>query len=243
MTVEATLEHPFFVFGQGWSSSDPERAMQRFGLRCQRLTVGDVCISLTHKDTNSHAAEIIARQQSEAERHTKKPISQISQTSSTLREPGERGGGGTHGRERLPRSAPPSHWTSDDRGGGVGGKLGRLESVPELRSTDPSSSQSHHRGSPTATSTSLAAAEPGIGRDSAESRPPKSSILPRKRRWSAPDQFSSEEGTIDVVGGTSPQPSPTPEDLRTETSSPGQEGQGQRSSSQVKQEKGDSSDD
>ena len=232
MTVEATLEHPFFVFGQGWSSCDPERTVQRFGLRCQRLSVGDVCISLTHKDTNSHAAEIIARQQGEAGRESKKPISQISQTSSSLREPGERSG--THERERPPRSAPPSHRTAEDRGGV--GKTGRLESVPELSSTD--SSQSHRR-SPTATSTTLAA---DTGQDS-ESRPPTSSIVPRKRRWSAPDQFSSEEGTIDVVGGTSPQPSPTPTDSRTETSSPCHEGQGSGSSSQIKQEKDDSSDD
>ena len=235
MTVEATLEHPFFVFGQGWSSCDPQRTVQRFGLRCQRLSVGDVCISLTHKDTNSHAAEIIARQQAEAGRDSKKPISQISQTSSTLREPGERGG--THERERPPRSAPPSHRTAEDRGG-VGGKMGRLESVPELRSTD-TTSQSHHRGSPTATSSTTLAAE--SGQDS-ESRPLQSSNLSRKRRWSAPGQFSSEEGTIDVVGGTSPQPSPTPTDLRTGTSSQGHEGQGQGSSCQVKQEKEDSSD-
>ena len=230
MTVEATLEHPFFVFGQGWSSCDPERTVQRFGLRCQRLSVGDVCISLTHKDTNSHAAEIIARQQSEAGRDGKKAISQISQTSSSSREPGERSG--TQDRERPPRSAPPSHRTADDRSG----KTGRLESVPELSSTD--SSQSHHR-SPTATSTSLAAE---TSHDS-ESRPPPSSIVPRKRRWSAPDQLSSEEGTIDVVGGASPQPSPTPTDSKTETSSPGQDGQDSGSSSQVKQEKDDGSDD
>ena len=51
VTVEATLEHPFFVFGQGWSSCSPQRTMQRYSLQCHQLQVGDICISLTHKDT------------------------------------------------------------------------------------------------------------------------------------------------------------------------------------------------
>lgn len=63
MTVEATLEHPFFVFGQGWSSCEPERSLHRYGLDCQRLSVGDVCISLTHKDVQERAAEISLQQQ------------------------------------------------------------------------------------------------------------------------------------------------------------------------------------
>lgn len=48
--VEAALEHPFFVFGQGWSSCLPEKTLQRYNLPCQKLQVGDVCISLTHRD-------------------------------------------------------------------------------------------------------------------------------------------------------------------------------------------------
>jgi hypothetical protein len=48
VTVEATLEHPFFVFGQGWSSVTPDRTLQRYGLPCHKLSVGDVCVSLTH---------------------------------------------------------------------------------------------------------------------------------------------------------------------------------------------------
>ncbi|XP_067905330.1 ataxin-1-like [Heterodontus francisci] len=46
VSVEVTPEHPFFVFGQGWSSCNPERTAHIFGLSCQRLTVGNVCISL-----------------------------------------------------------------------------------------------------------------------------------------------------------------------------------------------------
>jgi hypothetical protein len=62
VTVEATVEHPFFVFGQGWSSCRPQRTSQRYGLTCHRLSVGDVCISLTHKDVNTKAAELATRQ-------------------------------------------------------------------------------------------------------------------------------------------------------------------------------------
>ncbi|XP_048755425.1 uncharacterized protein LOC125666259 isoform X1 [Ostrea edulis] len=65
VTVEATLEHPFFVFGQGWSSCEPDRSLHRYGLDCQKLSVGDVCISLTHKDVQERAAEISQQQQQE----------------------------------------------------------------------------------------------------------------------------------------------------------------------------------
>ena len=60
VSVEATYEHPFFVIGQGWSSHDPERTRLLYGLPCQRLTVGDVCISLTHRDTDYRAQQEIS---------------------------------------------------------------------------------------------------------------------------------------------------------------------------------------
>lgn len=63
VTVEATLEHPFFVFNQGWSSCDPQRTLQRYGLNCHKLSVNDVCISLTHKEVTARAAELVQQQQ------------------------------------------------------------------------------------------------------------------------------------------------------------------------------------
>lgn len=51
VTVEADLEHPFFVFGRGWSSASPNRTLARYNLQCNELKVGDVCISLTHRLT------------------------------------------------------------------------------------------------------------------------------------------------------------------------------------------------
>ena len=47
------MEHPFFVFGRGWSSCSPERTRQRYGLHCFRLVVGDICISLTQGQSSS----------------------------------------------------------------------------------------------------------------------------------------------------------------------------------------------
>jgi hypothetical protein len=47
------MEHPFFVYGQGWASCNIEGSMQAFGLKCQRLQVGDVCISLKPREQKS----------------------------------------------------------------------------------------------------------------------------------------------------------------------------------------------
>lgn len=44
------MEYPFFVFGQGWSSCCPDRTTQLLDLPCTKLSVGDVCISLTLKN-------------------------------------------------------------------------------------------------------------------------------------------------------------------------------------------------
>lgn len=63
VTVEAALEHPFFVFGQGWSSCSVSRTLARYSLDCQKLSVGDICLSLTHKDVNLRAAELSKQQQ------------------------------------------------------------------------------------------------------------------------------------------------------------------------------------
>ncbi|XP_055909162.1 transcription factor mef2A [Eupeodes corollae] len=48
--VEVSQEHPFFVYGQGWASCNPDLTLKSFGLKCQRLQVGDICISLISKE-------------------------------------------------------------------------------------------------------------------------------------------------------------------------------------------------
>ncbi|XP_036391678.1 LOW QUALITY PROTEIN: ataxin-1-like [Megalops cyprinoides] len=47
VTIDVPPEHPFFVFGQGWSSCSPDRTAQLYGLPCHLLQVGDVCVSIT----------------------------------------------------------------------------------------------------------------------------------------------------------------------------------------------------
>ncbi|XP_031152107.1 ataxin-1a [Sander lucioperca] len=50
VSVEVLVEYPFFVFGQGWSSCCPDQTTQLLELPCTKLSVGDVCISLTLKN-------------------------------------------------------------------------------------------------------------------------------------------------------------------------------------------------
>lgn len=53
--MEVLVEYPFFVFGQGWSSCCPDRTTQLLALSCAKLSVGDVCISLTLKSLRNGA--------------------------------------------------------------------------------------------------------------------------------------------------------------------------------------------
>nr|XP_053644571.1 LOW QUALITY PROTEIN: nascent polypeptide-associated complex subunit alpha, muscle-specific form-like [Cherax quadricarinatus] len=49
VSVEASLDHPFFVFHSGWSSCSPELTHKKYDLKVRQLQVGDVCVSLTKK--------------------------------------------------------------------------------------------------------------------------------------------------------------------------------------------------
>ncbi|XP_061449906.1 ataxin-1-like [Rhineura floridana] len=52
VSIDVPPEHPFFVYGQGWSSCSPERTARLFSLPCHRLQVGDVCISISLQSLN-----------------------------------------------------------------------------------------------------------------------------------------------------------------------------------------------
>nr|XP_009943715.1 PREDICTED: ataxin-1-like [Opisthocomus hoazin] len=56
VSIDVPPEHPFFVYGQGWSSCSPGRTAQLFALPCHRLQVGDVCISISLQSMNSSSA-------------------------------------------------------------------------------------------------------------------------------------------------------------------------------------------
>ncbi|XP_052542966.1 ataxin-1-like [Tympanuchus pallidicinctus] len=56
VSIDVPPEHPFFVYGQGWSSCSPGRTAQLFALTCHRLQVGDVCISISLQSINGNSA-------------------------------------------------------------------------------------------------------------------------------------------------------------------------------------------
>uniref|UniRef100_A0A8V0XTT1 Ataxin 1 like n=1 Tax=Gallus gallus TaxID=9031 RepID=A0A8V0XTT1_CHICK len=56
VSIDVPPEHPFFVYGQGWSSCSPGRTAQVFALTCHRLQVGDVCISISLQSMNGNFA-------------------------------------------------------------------------------------------------------------------------------------------------------------------------------------------
>lgn len=58
--LESTVEHPFFVYGRGWASCKPERTLAQYGLRVQRLQVGDVCVSLVPRKHAAPSAPVSA---------------------------------------------------------------------------------------------------------------------------------------------------------------------------------------
>ncbi|KAK6294552.1 hypothetical protein J4Q44_G00353820 [Coregonus suidteri] len=63
VTIDVPPEHPFFVFGQGWSSCSPERTAQLYGLACHLLQVGDVCVSITLQQPPQQQKQPLQQQQ------------------------------------------------------------------------------------------------------------------------------------------------------------------------------------
>jgi len=78
VTVESTVEHPFFVYDQGWSSFNPHRTLQLYRLSCHQLAVGDRCVSLTHKK------QVVAPVSTAPTTGTNGPLSLISSNGSRL---------------------------------------------------------------------------------------------------------------------------------------------------------------
>lgn len=50
VALKCQIEHPFFVLGKGWSSCNPRKSGENYGLDCELLQVDDVCIVLTRKE-------------------------------------------------------------------------------------------------------------------------------------------------------------------------------------------------
>ena len=58
MTVEPSVDHPFFVLNYGWSSCSPQATLEKYNLTVRQLQVGDQCVSLT-KTTEKPAQKSI----------------------------------------------------------------------------------------------------------------------------------------------------------------------------------------
>ncbi|KAE8608570.1 hypothetical protein XENTR_v10011535 [Xenopus tropicalis] len=58
--LDVPPEHPFFVYGQGWSSCSPRQTAQLFALPCHRLQVGDVCISISLQSAVKNDASTVS---------------------------------------------------------------------------------------------------------------------------------------------------------------------------------------
>lgn len=72
VSIDVPPEHPFFVFGQGWSSCSPERTAQLYGLTCHLLQVGDVCVSITlQQHSTSHQKPPSISQQPQQPTHSR----------------------------------------------------------------------------------------------------------------------------------------------------------------------------
>lgn len=167
------MEHPFFVIGQGWSSCSPARTLAVYGLQCQKLRVGDICISLSRRSGDSPCSGLT----------DEKPGNHLhcAGTSSVVLEPVNAG-------------SKSSSSSSPTKSGEI-----LLQSANQLNSTASaaSSSRSNGNGSPPDAGTAARATAQQFGNDvkvpkrqppqAASSTPPAAfqrSQSVRKRRWS-----------------------------------------------------------
>lgn len=73
--IEVPIEHPFFVFHRGWSSWNPQRTCDKFGLKCRKLKIGDTCISMIRSK---------AQKQHQAAQPAAQPAAQLQQSAHNL---------------------------------------------------------------------------------------------------------------------------------------------------------------
>lgn len=182
------MEYPFFVFGQGWSSCCPDRTTQLLELPCTKLSVGDVCISLTLKNLRNgslkktqHTEPVAhASVPSSSHGHLKLPraVSDAAQSCS---------GGGSRHRER--ENGISQRGSGESGNGGGGGS--------SVENGDLVFGERVSKGQV------VSSTEAGSGKPSGS----------RKRRWSAPEgrkvEKSEEEPPL-----TLPKPSFIPHEVK-----------------------------
>jgi len=50
MMAECPIDHPFFVKDKGWCSAHPRLSLEKYGIPCQDLGLGDVCLPPNHPE-------------------------------------------------------------------------------------------------------------------------------------------------------------------------------------------------
>lgn len=109
VTIDVPPEHPFFVFGQGWSSCSPERTAQLYGLACHHLQVGDMCVSITLQQ------QLQPQQQKQPQHHHSQQQQQQQNLSRTLNKASTASGPGHQlmGPPAPQQARPQSHFRMD----------------------------------------------------------------------------------------------------------------------------------
>ncbi|XP_054474969.1 ataxin-1-like [Anoplopoma fimbria] len=107
VTIDVPPEHPFFVFGQGWSSCNPERTAQLYGLACHHLQVGDVCVSITLQQ------QLQQQQQKQPQHHHSQQQQKQQNLSRTLSKTNATTSHQLMGPPAPQQSRPPSHFRPD----------------------------------------------------------------------------------------------------------------------------------
>ncbi|XP_061599441.1 ataxin-1-like [Cololabis saira] len=110
VTIDVPPEHPFFVFGQGWSSCSPERTVQLYGLTCHHLQVGDMCVSITLQQQ-----QLQSQQQKQPQKHQSQQQQQQQNFSRTFSKTSATSGPGHQlmGPPAPQQSRPQSHFRTD----------------------------------------------------------------------------------------------------------------------------------
>ncbi|XP_045072000.1 ataxin-1-like [Coregonus clupeaformis] len=167
VSVEVLVEYPFFVFGQGWSSCCPDRTTQLLELPCTKLSVGDVCISLTLKNLRNGSLKKTQQTQNQAmEITTSCNMGSIHGPLKPSRCSRGGRGSGRHGEQEN----GVGHRGSSGSGGVVVGGVQIASENGELR-FGVGGEANLKRGQPGDSESSRGAAKPAS----------------RKRRWSAPE--------------------------------------------------------
>ncbi|XP_068429315.1 ataxin-1-like [Clinocottus analis] len=107
VTIDVPPEHPFFVYGQGWSSCNPECTAQLYGLACHHLEVGDVCVSITLQQ------QLQPQQQKQLQQHHPQQQQKQQNLSRTLSKTNATSSHQLMGPPAPQQSRPPSHFRPD----------------------------------------------------------------------------------------------------------------------------------